>query len=1027
MKVVGIYIQDSETLEYNRVDLFDDEKISVTSSIQNINDIAKTYTDFSQTFTVPATKQNNKIFKHWYDNSNDFPFSTLVKSNAYIEIDTIPFRKGKIQLESANVIDGQAQDYSITFIGILGNLKDTFAGKYLKDLTSTAYDFEYTADNVAHDIFGAAVSTDVMFPLITSGRRWNYGLGNVDDISLDTSPIRYNELFPAIRLRAVLNMIETQFGINFDGTTEEPSTFLSDARFTNAYLYLNNAEEFKTDLFQQIDFTTKGNLEDLPGVTVNLDENYFIRANGGNTIITITPQTGFTTVPYTVKRYLDGEVWTTYTDSDGGTSTFFVRTDADNKKHSFYIETTQSFEFEFQIQMAQYGQVSYTKSATMSPPQILSSNLSIITHFPEIKIEDFFSGLLKMFNLTCYSSDGINYTVEQLESYYNAGSDIDITKYVLQDKKALNRVKTYKRINFEYEKSESFINVDFNSRTGIEYGSLYYQNNPITEGEEYSVKLPFENLNFSKLSGFLQVGYCLKTDLQKYIPKPVILYDYSRDGLTNCPTVYFSNALIGNGSGYNQYKAFGQETLAYNTTYGLNFPPQQSTLTLEIIENGLYQQYYQQYFANIYNYKARLIKLSAILPTSVLTTLKLNDSIIIRDSKYLINTYTTDLTTGLVQFELLTDERVRIDLQEVNTFIGGVSSTISTDSLLATKLGISVSAISKFSIDGSNISCRIEGNYNIPASAFANNTNITYFDDSDGLVNIINNTAFFGCTALSYIEFPNVTNIISSSAGGTAGTFQNCTSLISFSTPKLVTLSGTGSAFFGCTSLISLSFPLSNTSIPTTTFYNCSSLTLVDININGNVGVLAFAGTKITSINLSNATSIGNDCFNSVTTLVGAINANLCTNLGSNSFKNTRITSISLNLLTHINVRAFYDCISLTSISIPEVLTIDSSNAGGTAGTFQNCTSLTSFIAPKLTTIQNNGYFLLASCSSINTISMPALTTLGGTVGDNYIFYLIKTGCTITVPIAFQTNNSGSPDGDLQYAITTRGATVTYI
>ena len=202
--------------------------------------------------------------------------------------------------------------------------------------------------------------------------------------------------------------------------------------------------------------------------------------------------------------------------------------------------------------------------------------------------------------------------------------------------------------------------------------------------------------------------------------------------------------------------------------------------------------------------------------------------------------------------------------KSLNTFIGGVASTISTKSLLATKLGISTSAISNFSIDGNDIRCNILVNYDIPSSAFAGNTDITYFNDSNGLVNTINNTAFLGCTALSYVEFPNVTNIISSSSGG----------------------------------------------------------------ING---------------------------------------------------------------------------------------------------TFQNCTSLTSFIAPKLTTIQNNGYYLLANCSSINTISMPALTTLGGTVGDNNIFYLIKTGCTITVPIVFQTNNSGSPDGDLQYAITTRGATVIYI
>jgi hypothetical protein len=657
MITVGIYIQDSETLDYNRVDLFDDEKISVTSSIQNINDLSKTYTDFSQTFVVPASKQNNKIFKHWYDNSNDAPFSTLVKANAYIEIDTIPFRKGKIQLESANVVDGQAQDYSITFIGILGNLKDTFAGKYLKDLTlDTSYDFNYTADLVKNKVTTQTTSPaypDIKFPLISSVRNWVYGGSGLDDINDPDTPIRYNELFPALRLRAVLNMIETQFGINFDGT------FLSDARFTNAYLYLKNADEFKTNLFQQIDFTTKGNLEDLAGVTVNLTDNYFIRANGGGTQITITPQAGFTTVPYTVYRYLNGERWDTYIDSNGGTSTFLIRTDADQNKHSFYIETSEAFQFVFKIDMgATFG--SYTKFATMSA-QTLPANISIITYFPDIKIEDFFSGLLKMFNLTCYSNDGINYTVEQLESYYGAGIDVDITKYVLQDKKALNRVKTYKRINFEYEKSESFVNVAFNSTAGIEYGSLYYVNNPITEGEEYSVKLPFEDLNFSNLKDLLQVGYCLKTDYQPYIPKPVILYDYNPSTLTTLTgtNFYFSTALTGTASNTNvtEYKAFGQETLISGETYGLNFNEQQSTLTNLPVPNGLYRNYYEQYFKNIYNLKARLIKVSAILPTSLLTTLKLNDSIIIRDAKYLINSYTTDLTTGLVQFELLTDQR----------------------------------------------------------------------------------------------------------------------------------------------------------------------------------------------------------------------------------------------------------------------------------------------------------------------------------------------------------------------------------
>ncbi len=298
----------------------------------------------------------------------------------------------------------------------------------------------------------------------------------------------------------------------------------------------------------------------------------------------------------------------------------------------------------------------YFNSASQTTP---SYTLQINQYFPEIKVEDFFSGLLKMFNLTCFSEDGINYTLEQLENYYLDGSDIDITKYVIQDKKNLNRVKTYKKINFDYEKSESVINVGFNSNAGIEYGSLHYSNIPPAEGEEYSIKLPFEDLNFSNLSGLLQVGYSLKTDLQKYIPKPIILYDYNSTALTTVPQFYFNTSSSGGTSTpHTVYKAFGQETLISDETYSLNFNEQQSTLTNEIVQNGLYDEYYSAYFNNIYNFKARLVKVSAILPTSILTTLKLNDNVIIRDTKYLINTFTTDLTTGLVQFELLTDQRL---------------------------------------------------------------------------------------------------------------------------------------------------------------------------------------------------------------------------------------------------------------------------------------------------------------------------------------------------------------------------------
>jgi len=81
---VLLYIYDDISGEPQRVELFSDETISVTSSVQNVNDISKVFTDFSQSFTIPATPYNNRIFKHWYENSLDNGFDARTRKNAFI-------------------------------------------------------------------------------------------------------------------------------------------------------------------------------------------------------------------------------------------------------------------------------------------------------------------------------------------------------------------------------------------------------------------------------------------------------------------------------------------------------------------------------------------------------------------------------------------------------------------------------------------------------------------------------------------------------------------------------------------------------------------------------------------------------------------------------------------------------------------------------------------------------------------------------------------------------------------------------
>lgn len=99
MRQVQVYI------EGKKIELFEDEQINVTSSVQNINDISKVFTDFSQSFTVPASTVNNAIFQHFYQSDvGDVQTGASlidhnIRRNALIEIDLTTFRRGKYRLK----------------------------------------------------------------------------------------------------------------------------------------------------------------------------------------------------------------------------------------------------------------------------------------------------------------------------------------------------------------------------------------------------------------------------------------------------------------------------------------------------------------------------------------------------------------------------------------------------------------------------------------------------------------------------------------------------------------------------------------------------------------------------------------------------------------------------------------------------------------------------------------------------------------------------------------------------------------
>lgn len=643
-----------------RIELFEDEKISLTSSIQNVNDISKVFTDYSQSFTIPASDNNNEIFRHWYENSLDDGFDQRRRYDGYIELDTQLFRTGKWQLESSTIKNNRVEDYKITFYGELKSLTDKFGEDKLKDVQEiNNYTTAYSGDNV-RTLVRAATPQSVMFPLITSNRVWQYGGGGANDISTSGGAINYNELFPALKVSNIFSAIAAKYNLTFSGS------FLQQQKFNKAYLWLkdNDATTFVSTT-QRKQITLNNNTTYLPQVFKIENNTYKLLSTTSTRIgtnlfaslpdfkITLTFPTVIThrvfiyqydalyaSFEYTSNQTVINVPW----QYRGGDYTFFVE--------SFTPTSyTYSYAFSYRRTTANGSFLGFPSVVLGTGSGSVNANLNLLNYVPDMKVSDFFSGILKMFNLTAFSTDGINFTLEQLENWYYLGTIKDFSEYCTTDLD-FNRIKPYKKINFEYEKSENLLSRQFFTTNSREYGNLSSTFN--TDGSDYSIKLPFENLMFNKFTGTnLQVGYALKSDLTPYAPKPIILYVTERTS----GTLFFNTGL--SNTNISNFNVFGQDCIdtADLTRNTLNWGVEISSYFLQPIDNSLFNNYYLAYLNNLYTLKSRMVKVKMRLPYLELLNLKLNDRIIIRDKRYVINQYTTDLTTFESDFELIQDFR----------------------------------------------------------------------------------------------------------------------------------------------------------------------------------------------------------------------------------------------------------------------------------------------------------------------------------------------------------------------------------
>jgi len=721
MQELILYIRpqfrNNVTQDYVKVDMFSDENVTLTQVIQDVRDIDKVFTDFSQTFSLPASQINNKLFQHWYNPDID-GFDSNIQSEAIIELNYQPFKSGKIQLQEVKMKNNKPSVYKVTFFGKTVSLNNTFGEDQLDDL-AWLNNFSYVNNNT-NIIAGLNAGLDftvdsvsytdaIIYPLISRNQRYIYNsTGNFDNqgnISYNTSGTdadNFNkrgvfpeDLKPAIKASLIIKAIQEQYGITF-----KSSEFFDSTEFSNLYLWLcRNVDSISANSVKVINETfTCADLEPnsctfFGATSEALFDNgkYKIEKtsslSGFSISVEITPSSASQIYTIEVVDELTDDVLGILTGT--GTQTLAVGFDfignemaIGNKKEivtrisssvtfTFTSKiTTQVFQGSFPLTEfeSQYTQVAASTST-------VDSSLVPTQEIPEMKIIDFLKGLFKQFNLTAFLNDSDEIVVKTLDDFYGDSTTThDISQYVKTDENTVAEALPFSDVNFQYPEPNTKLAQAYSNIHNNRYGRLKYTSGA-SKRNEYNVNVPFGHILYERLQDLsstnnteAQYGLSVNESDNAVLPKPLLFYGIYQTSIS--PSINFVQSTrpesgmpsAGTQTEITNYwmphNANELGTASTAPAFNLNFGSEINSYTLTDYggnNNSLFQKFYQNYIVRVFNTRTRIFKYKAILPLKFLLNYSLADKVFVNGRSFTINKITTKLQTGESSLELLNE------------------------------------------------------------------------------------------------------------------------------------------------------------------------------------------------------------------------------------------------------------------------------------------------------------------------------------------------------------------------------------
>ena len=277
-----------------RIDLYEDNRIDITLKIQDVKDISKVFTDFTHSFTIPASQTNNRILKHPFK-EDSLGLDTRAYHEAVLEINNNVFRRGYVQLEGAKRSSGVTNSYRLRFYGGLALLNQIFADDILKDVVSLGdLNPTYTSpddfDTVWMGLLTGTTNNDLRIALNAFDKGYlydsNYTDGDTPVINEEYQNIWYGgstdirnrtdvgvplqDLKPSLRSDAILRGTEQHYGIRFS-RGEDANGFPTNITANVVKSHYFNSQAWLNEWMLLHNKVVDDNINNLPAVPIAFD------------------------------------------------------------------------------------------------------------------------------------------------------------------------------------------------------------------------------------------------------------------------------------------------------------------------------------------------------------------------------------------------------------------------------------------------------------------------------------------------------------------------------------------------------------------------------------------------------------------------------------------------------------------------------------------------------------------------------------------------------------------------------------